>query len=450
MARVSGRLSNRWREFWLLLLALGLARFAAFNVDVATEFVGEVSRFVSIGVALAVFVGHLVIRKLAPLADPYIYPSAILLNLLGIVMIHRLDVADVVRANPGERVTLEAANQVLWMSIGLLAVVMVLLLISDHRQLHRYTFTAMVAGFVLLLLPLIPGLGVTINGAQLWIRVAGLSFQPAEVAKICLPIFFAGYLARTRKNMTSIQTRWLGIGIPRIKDTGPLVVAWALSLLVLISQRDLGTSLLFFGLFVGLLYIATGQRTWLALGAVLFSSGAFLAYTLFGHVRLRAMVWLDPFTYSQDEGYQLVQSIYGFASGGLFGRGLGQGFSWLVPYAKSDFILTAFGEELGYVGLIAITAIFGIVIQRTLHIALTTRDDFGQLLAAGFALVLGLQLFVVFGGVSRLIPLTGLATPFLAAGGSALVANWIMIGLLLRISHTSNALNAPAQGGELR
>lgn len=439
--------SRRNQELILLVAAVVISRFGMFLVDEATQNVAPISRTLSIAVAALIFAGHGVIRWLAPSADPLIYPIAVFLNLLGLMMIHRLDVADLLRENAGTVGSPEAASQTVWLVLGIFLACATLWLVRDHRQLQRYTFTAMIFGFVLLLLPLLPGIGATVNGARLWIRFAGLSFQPAEVAKIALPIFFASYLAKNRASMTAIKSRFLGIGFPRPKDTGPIVLAWLLSLLVLISQRDLGTSLLFFGLFVGMLYVATGQRTWLVLGAGLFASGAYVAYKLFGHVQLRVMVWLDPFSYSQDQGYQLVQAIYGFASGGLFGRGLGQGFSWLVPYAKSDFILSAFGEELGYVGLIAIAMMFGLLVQRALKIALTTRDDFGQLLAAGLALVLALQMFVVFGGVTRLIPLTGLTTPFLAAGGSALIANWIMIGLLLRISHTTTVLNAPAGDG---
>jgi len=437
--------SRRNQELALLVLVLGISRLGFFLVDEATKNTAAISRALAVGVAILVFGGHGVIRWLAPAADPLIYPIAVQLNLLGLMMIHRLDVADLLRETSSSPSTPEAASQTVWLMLGIFLACATLWLVRDHRQLQRYTFTAMIFGFALLLLPLLPGLGATVNGARLWIRFAGLSFQPAEVAKIALPVFFASYLAKNRASMTAIKSRFLGIGVPRAKDTGPIVLAWLLSLLVLISQRDLGTSLLFFGLFVGLLYVATGQRTWLVLGAVLFASGAYLGYRLFGHVQLRVMVWLDPFSYSHDQGYQIVQALYGFASGGLFGRGLGQGFSWLVPYAKSDFILSAFGEELGYVGLIALALLFGVLVQRALKIALTTRDDFGQLLAAGLALVLGLQMFVVFGGVTRLIPLTGLTTPFLAAGGSALVANWIMVGLLLRISHTTTLLNAPSQ-----
>ncbi len=437
----------RKRNIELLLLAfvLGISWLALFMVENATSFrnpIGVTQIYVVIAVVL---LGHIAIRLFAPLADQFLFPLAVQLNLLGIVMIHRLDVADEVRAAAtNSTYSTEAGSQLIWFGIGILLLVATLAIVKDHRRLQRYTFTAMVAGLVLLLLPMLPVIGASINGARLWIRVGSLSFQPAEIAKIVLPIFFAGYLARNRNSLASIREKWAGIGFPRRKDLGPIASAWVISLLVLISQRDLGTSLLFFGLFVGMLYIATGQRTWLALGGVLFLSGAFVAYQIFGHVKLRAMVWLDPFPYALNESYQLVQGLYGFASGGLFGRGLGQGYSWLVPYAKSDFILSAFGEELGYVGLIAITFMYAFIVQRTLRISLMTKDDFGQLLSAGLAIVLGLQLFVVFGGVTRLIPLTGLTTPFLAAGGSALIANWIMIALVLRISHTSTLLSAPS------
>jgi cell division protein FtsW (lipid II flippase) len=432
-------------ELLLLTCVLAIAWLALFLVENATSFRHPIGAAQIYAVVAVVVIGHLAIRIFAPLADQFLFPIAVLLNLLGIVMIHRLDIADEVRATASNSTySTEAGSQLIWFGIGIALLITTLIVVKDHRRLQKYTFTAMVAGLVLLLLPMLPVLGASINGARLWIRIGTLSFQPAEIAKIVLPIFFAGYLARNRNSLASIREKWAGIGFPRRKDLGPIVSAWAISLLVLISQRDLGTSLLFFGLFVGMLYIATGQRTWLALGGILFASGAFVAYQLFSHVKLRAMVWLDPFPYALNESYQLVQGLYGFASGGLFGRGLGQGYSWLVPYAKSDFILSAFGEELGYVGLIAITFLYAFIVQRTLRTSLMTKDDFGQLLSAGLAIVLGLQLFVVFGGVTRLIPLTGLTTPFLAAGGSALIANWIMIALVLRISHTSTLLSAPS------
>lgn len=431
-------------ELGLMILAFVIAGFGHWLVQSATENIYPISGTWLGLIVAGSLVLHLVIRILASAADPYFLPMALLLNLLGLVMIHRLDVADFIRSENPELISAEVPNQITWFFVGIAAVSVGLLIVKDHRLIQRFTFTAMLIGFLLLLLPLVPGIGATINGARLWVRIAGYSFQPAEFAKIALAIFFAGYLARTRLSIQSIKAKYFGIGIPRLQDLGPIVVAWLISILVLVSQRDLGTSLLFFGLFVGLLYVATGQRTWLVLGALLFISGAFVAYALFSHVRLRATVWLDPFSYANAEGYQLLQALYGFASGGILGQGWGEGFTWLVPYANSDFILAAFGEELGYAGMAALILIYAILVQRGLRTALSARDDFGALLSIGLSLVLALQLFVVFGGVTRLIPLTGLTAPFLAAGGSSLISNWIMVGILIRISHTTNLLNRPA------
>ena len=297
---------------------------------------------------------------------------------------------------------------------------------------------------VLLLMPLLPIVGASINGARLWVRVGVLSFQPGEFAKLLLAVFFAGFLVLKRDSLALIRIRTFGIGFPRPRDLGPILVCWLISVAILVFQRDLGTSLLFFGLFVSVLYFATGQRTWLALGAALFLFGATVAYFLFGHVRVRVQVWLDPFAYADGQGYQVVQSLYGLASGGMFGTGLGDGFPYLVPFAKSDFILSALGEELGLIGLAAILMLYAVLVQRGLRIAGSVRDGFGQLLAAGLAVVLGLQTFIVAGGVTRLIPLTGLTTPFLTAGGSSLVANWVALGLLLRISDTAARMREAA------
>ena len=436
--------SRRNLELAFVIAVLGMGYAGLFSVEQGLHLEATVSTTALVAIAALALFGHAAIRRLAPLADPLVYPIALLLNLLGLVMIHRLDLADQLRAEAGDVISLQAGNQAVWFGLGVFLLMAVLLAVKDHRQLQRYTYTMFGLGLLLLLLPLAPVIGKTINGARLWIGIAGYSFQPAEAAKILLASFFAGYLARRKNAITAITAKWFGIGVPRLADVGPLLVAWAASLVVLISQRDVGTSLLFFGLFVGMLYAATGQRTWLALGAVLFTSGAAAAYLLFGHVQSRVSVWLDPFAHAHDDGYQLVQALYGFSSGGLFGRGFGRGFSWLVPYAKSDFILSAFGEELGYVGLVALLLLYAILVQRLLRLALTARDDFGRLLSLGLALVLALQVFVVLGGVSRLIPLTGLTTPFLAAGGSALVANWVMVALILRISHTTATLNLPA------
>jgi cell division protein FtsW (lipid II flippase) len=432
--------TRRTAEAGLFLLAFTVGATAYVQVDLAIlGHVADDTVRVLAAVAALLLVAHLAVRLRATYADPIIVPAVATLNLLGLAMIHRLDLAEVQRAarNGGVAPPPDVYSQLTWTALGVLLFVAVLVVVRDHRTLQRYTYTAMLAGLVLLLLPLAPFIGATVNGATLWVRLAGLSFQPGELAKILLTIFFAGYLTVTRDSLALVRTKVMGIELPRGRDLGPLLVAWFVSLAVLVFERDLGTSLLFFGLFVALLYIATQRRSWLVLGAVLFITGAVLAYLAFGHVRLRVDVWLHPFADEADTSYQIAQSLYGFASGGMFGSGLGQGYPQLVPYAKSDFILAAFGEELGLIGLMAMLVLYGIVVERGLRAAIACRDVFGTLLAAGLSISLALQVFVVVGGVSRLIPLTGLTTPFLAAGGSSLVANWIAIGLLMRVSDSA-------------
>ena len=379
---------------------------------------------------------HLVVRWLAPYADPVLYPVAAMINLLGLVMIHRLDIAEQLRAeaNDNKAPSADAVAQATWVLVALALFTLVLFLVTDHRKLQRYTFTSLVVGVVLLLLPLVPILGTSINGARLWIRLGPLSFQPSELAKIALTIFFAGYLVRKREALATVRRKVLGLGIPRGRDFGPLLVAWLVALGVLAFERDLGTALMFFGVFVILLYVATQRRSWLIIGAGLFALAAMLGYLAFGHVQLRVKIWLDPWTYANDEGYQLVQALFGLASGGLFGTGLGEGYPQFIPFAKTDFISAALGEELGLAGMMAIIMLFAILVERGLRTGLACRDPFGTLLAVGLSSVFALQVFVTIGGVTRLIPLTGLTTPFLSYGGSALVCNWMMIALLLRIS----------------
>ena len=379
---------------------------------------------------------HIVVRLRASYADPILLPVGTLLTILGLIMIYRLDVADARRAqlNDAPVPTPDVYSQLTWFAIAGILFCAVLILLRDHRRLQRYTFTFGLVGLILMVLPLAPVIGTTVNGATLWIRVGGFSFQPAEIAKILITIFFAGYLVKTRDSLALVRTKFLGIGFPRPKDLGPIVFAWLISLGVLIFQRDLGTSLLFFGLFVSMLYIATQRRSWLIIGFVLFVGGAYFAYSTFGHVQSRVTVWLDPWAYSDTTGYQIVQSIYGLANGGILGAGLGQGFPNLVPFASTDFIVSALGEELGITGVFAILLLYALLIERGLRIAITCRDAFGQLLAAGLSITLALQVFVIIGGVTGLIPLTGLTTPFLSYGGSSLIANWIIIALLLRIS----------------
>ncbi len=439
--------TRRWAEAGLFLGAFLVGAAAYIQVDLAIlgHLASDTVPVLS-AVAALLLVAHLGVRILARYSDVILVPAVATLNILGLAMIHRLDLAEIQRAqrNGGEVPSPDVYSQLTWTALGVVLCVTVLVVVRDHRTLQRYTYTAMFVGLVLLLLPLAPFIGAKVNGAILWVRFAGLSFQPSELAKILLTIFFAGYLTVTRNSLALVRTKVMGLEFPRGRDLGPLLVAWFVSLAVLVFERDLGTSLLFFGLFVSLLYIATQRRSWLVLGAVLFISGAVLAYLAFGHVRLRVDVWLHPFADEADTSYQIAQSLYGFASGGMFGSGLGQGFPQLVPYAKSDFIIAAFGEELGLIGLMAMLVLYGVVVERGLRTAVACRDVFGTLLAAGLSISLGLQVFVVVGGVSRLVPLTGLTTPFLAQGGSSLVANWIAVGLLIRISDTARR---PDQSG---
>ena len=422
-------------------LALLIGVFAWILVDASTDAasLGGWTSLLSAGVLL--LVTHGVVRWQAPYADPLLLPTVAALNMLGLAMIHRLDAAAAQRAasNGSPPPTPDVYLQLTWMLVGLIAFIVVLTFVGDHRRLQRFTFTAGLAGIVLLFLPLLPVIGNEVNGAQLWISLFGLTFQPGELAKVALTIFFAGFLVGRRHSLALVHKKFFGIGIPRGKDVGPLFLVWLVALLVLILERDLGTSLLLFGLFTVMLYVATGRRSWVAIGALLLAIGGALAYRLFGHVQIRFDVWLRPFDDANGNGYQIVQSLYGLANGGIFGTGWGQGYPQLVPFAKTDFITSALGEELGLMGLIAILLLFAILVERGARAAVATRDPFGNLFAIGLTTVIGLQTFIVIGGVTRLVPLTGLTTPFLSYGGSSLVANYIIIGILIRISNAARS-----------
>ncbi len=400
------------------------------------------------GLGLLFLGAHLVLRRFAKDADPILLPVVTTLNGLGLAMIHRLDLAYADRAQQLDRAAPSAAApaQLTWTAVGVVLFVAVILAVRDHRVLQRFTYTAMLAGLVLLLLPLMPVIGTTINGARIWIRLAGFSFQPGELAKLVLLVFFAGFLVVKRDVLALASRRVVGIDLPRARDLGPVILAWAASLAVLVFERDLGTSLLFFGVFVALLYVATERLSWLLIGVLLFLFGSFTAYSLFGHVQQRVDIWLHAFAPGNidSDSYQLVQGLFGMGSGGLLGKGLGQGRPEIVPYAQTDFIVAAFGEELGLTGLMAILLLYAFVVQRGLRTSIAVRDSFGKLLAAGLAFSVALQVFVVVGGVTRLIPLTGLTMPFLSYGGSSLVANWALVALLLRISDAARR-PAPAE-----
>ncbi|WP_205126356.1 FtsW/RodA/SpoVE family cell cycle protein [Nocardioides nitrophenolicus] len=417
---------RRGAELFLLVLALivGIGAYAAVGLGVD----GEVpANLIAYGgwLTLLVVAAHVAVRLVAPYADPVLLPVVAALNGLGLAIIHRVDLA---------KDTGLASQQLTWMTLGVALFVGTLIALPDHRLLARFTYTSGLAALVLLILPMVPGLGTSINGAKIWISLGPFSFQPGEVAKLLLVVTFAGYLVVHRDALALAGRRVVFVDLPRGRDLGPILMMWVVSLGILVLQRDLGSSLLFFGLFLVMLYVATERPGWLVVGALLFFGGATAAYRLFGHVQSRVDIWLHPFADPDGNGYQLVQALYGFAWGGLVGRGLGEGMPQRVPYVESDFILAAIGEELGLTAVMAVLLLYGLVVERALRAALISRDGFGKLVATGLAAVFALQVFVVIGGVTRLIPLTGLTTPFLSYGGSSLVANWVIIAILLRIS----------------
>jgi len=391
---------------------------------------------------IAAWILHYVLRKYALNADGLLLPLAFLLNGLGIAMIYRLDLAEI--TNGGSE--LYAERQV-WLScFAMLIAAVIVRLVPNPLLLRRFPFLAGAAAVVLLVLPAAPVIGRTINGATLWIGIGDLSFQPGEIAKILLAIFFAGYLVSRKGSMSEIGLRVLGMRIPGAKDLGPILLFWVASIGVLVLQRDLGTSILYFGLFLVMIYTATGRGFYVGIGLVMMVTGALVASRLFGYVAARFDSWLDPFSqenYNAAGGsYQLVQGLFGMAHGDVIGAGFGSGFPQLIPLAESDFIFAALGEELGMAGVFAILATYLLIVYRGLRISNTHQDEFSKLLSLGLAFVIGLQVFVVAGGVMGLLPLTGLTTPFLAAGGSSLLANWAIIALLLVLSDSS--LRRPA------
>ncbi len=397
---------------------------------------------------LALFgTAHIAVRLLAPYADPLILPCVALLNGLGLVFIHRLDLAEVTAAAAvGDPIPDgNVPNQIAWTALALGLFVAVLVLIHDHRMLARYGYTCGLVGLGLLALPgLLPSAISEVNGAKIWLRFGGLGIQPGEFAKILLMIFVAAFLVAKRDLFTTAGRSVLGMELPRARDLAPLLMAWGLSLGVLVLEKDLGTSLLYFGIVLVLIYIATERAAWMVIGLIFFIGGALVSGMIFTHVQRRVTAWLDPFSDYDGAGYQMAQSLFGLGTGGVFGTGLGAGRPDLVPAAHTDFITAAIGEELGFVGLAAVLFTYLLLVMRGMRTALTVRDTFGKLLAAGLSFAVGLQVFVVVGGVTKLIPLTGLTAPFLSYGGSSLLANYILVALLLRISHAARSPAAPS------
>lgn len=436
---------RRWAELILLIIALtvSIGGYALTELGHYGELPSDLLPYGAILTA-GVLAVHVVLWFRAPYADPVILPAVVVLNGLGLVLLHRLDLPRIDEAaETGSSRAIFAPTQLMFAGIGIALLIAFLFLVRDHRHLQRLTYTSGLIGVILLALPLVPGIGVFYQGSIRWISVFGVQFQPSEPAKLCLIVFFAGYLVVKRDALALAGRRFLGLDLPRGRDLGPILLAWVISLGILVYTRDLGSSLLFFGAFVALLYISTERPGWLVIGAGLFAAAAVFAYTAFSYVQNRFTAWSDPFSDTDQYG-QIVQSLYGLAYGGILGQGLGQGRPYLVPVAHSDFLPATLGEELGLTGLMATIVVYGLLIERGLRTALICRDGFGKLLASGFAIMLGLQIFIAIGGVTKLIPMSGMTTPFFSYGGSSLVINWLLVGMLLRISDYARRPEPPA------
>ena len=415
-------------ELGLLVLAsiITVAAYGLTSLGRAASLPADIGPFLGIVVAL-LLLGHLLVRFFAPQADGLLLPVAALLNGFGYVMIARLD-PDL------------ADSQSAWTFLGLLAFGLTLLVLDDPRRLQPYRYSLALAGVMLLLLPLIPGLGVEINGARIWLHIGPFSIQPGEFAKILLAAFLAGYLVDKRE-LLMVSNRRLGpLHLPDFKHFGPLLLAWGVALLVMVAQRDLGSSLLFFTLFVVMVYLATSRVAYVLTGIVMFGLGATVAYQLFDHVQRRVEIWIDPFADSKDRGFQIVEAAFAMADGGLTGTGLGRGTPGKIPYAPTDMIFAAFGEELGLVGSTAILVMFLFLVAAGFRVATQAVSPFEQLLAGGLTALLGFQAFVIIGGVLRVMPLTGVTLPFVSYGGSSLISNYVVLAILVRISQRSNAM----------
>lgn len=430
--------TRRGTELSMLAFAAGLVTAALMLVE-ANQNETLSLRILWYGLAyLALFaIAHLAVRKFAPYADPLILPCVALLNGLGLVMIYRLDLAGAAKALQSNAEFENAVpKQILWTTIALLMFLAVLYVIKDHRTLTRYGYTFGLIGLFLLVLPAVlpSAIAPTINGAKIWLRAGPISIQPGEFAKIAMLIFFAAFLVSKRDLFIAAGRRVLGVDLPRARDLGPILFCWGVSVMVLVAEKDLGSSLLFFGTVLVMLYVATERAIWIGVGVSLFVVGCLVAYQLFGHVQVRVAAWLDPFANYDTGGYQIAQSLFGLGTGGVGGTGLGAGRPDIVPFANSDFITAGIGEELGFIGLAAVLMVYMLLAMRGLRSAVAVRDTFGKLLGGGLSFALIMQVFVVVGGVTKLIPLTGITAPFLSQGGSSLLANYVLVALLLRIS----------------
>jgi len=373
-------------------------------------------------IVLGLFVAaHVANRRLAPSADPLLVPIAALLNGIGYVEIARLN----------QKL---AAQQAAWTAVGIVGYLLTLGFFRRVRSLERVRYTFGLAGLALLMLPLVPGIGVQIHGARIWTRLGPISFQPGEFAKLALAVFIAGYVVGNRELLSTATFRLGPISMPEPKHLAPLLAAWGVSLVVMIFERDLGSALLFFVLFMVVVWVGTQRVSYLVVGGTLFGAGAVATWSTFEHVHLRVAMWLDPWSDALGKGYQIIQAQYALAWGGAGGTGLGLGIPGRIPFQETDFIFAIIGEELGLFGSAAVLMAYLLLAGSGLRVAVRARDPFAKLLAVGLTTLLAVQAFIIMGGVIRLLPLTGVTLPFVSYGGSSLVANWVLLALLVRVS----------------
>lgn len=413
---------RRGTELGLVLLAgtIAAVAYVLASLGSRSSIPARIGPF--LGVVLGVLVvAHVAVRRSASGADPMLLPTAAFLHGLGYVMIARLS----------DR---WASLQATWSLVAIVGFVVTLVLIPRSPDLRRWRYTSLALGLVLLLLPLVPGLGFTSGGARIWVNLGPINFQPGEFAKILLAIFFAGYLDERRALIARGHRRIVGIDLPEARHLLPIGVAWSVSVVIMVGQRDLGSSLLFFALFIVMVWVATERAGYLVAGGALFLAGAFVAYHLFGHVRVRVGIWLDPWDTYTTSGYQPIRGLFALANGGFTGSGLGLGDPGAIPAAHNDFIFAALGEELGFLGATAIISAFALMVGAGMRIALRAQRDFDKLLAIGLTTILGIQTFIIIGGVLRVVPLTGVTLPFMSYGGSSLLANYVLLAVLIRIS----------------
>ncbi|GAA3523936.1 FtsW/RodA/SpoVE family cell cycle protein [Corynebacterium pilbarense] len=427
------RLVSRSRELLLLLFATGLLALMLFGLETSQGRTLSTEMLYIIGGFMGVYaIAHVAIAFLAPYADQVMLPVVALLNAVGLVVIYRLDLAE----RPGYGPLAE--RQMLWSLVGVGLMVLTLVVIRDHKSLSRYSYLLGLVGLILLALPLVWPQPPGYEEARIWLWLGPFSIQPGEFSKILLLIFFAQLLAQKRALFTVAGKRFLGMTFPRVRDLAPILMVWAIAILIMGISNDFGPALLLFATVLGMVYFATGRASWLFIGVGLVAVGGYAVYQVSSKIQERVSNFIDPFADFDGIGNQPANALISLSWGGITGTGLGYGHPELVPVAHSDYILAALGEELGFVGIAAVLSLFAVFITRGFRTAMQARDSYGKLLASGLALTIVIQIFVVAGGVSAMLPMTGLTTPFMSAGGSSVMANYILLGLLLRISNSAN------------